>query len=84
VGEECVVWGVGMASVRGMWVCEGIWWARSGNGVSFSSIDLVTSTEFTINQGYEGSTLCLGAASLRVGFDVDYSLLDSVLSLLKL
>jgi hypothetical protein len=84
VGEECVVWGVGMSGVRGIWVCEGIWWARSGSGVSFSSIDLVTSTQFTINQGYERSTFCPGAASFRVGFDVGYSLLNSVLSLLKL
>jgi hypothetical protein len=50
----------------------------------FSSIDLVTSTQSTINQGCEGSTMCSGAASFRVGFDVGYSLLNSVLSLLKL
>jgi hypothetical protein len=73
-----------MASTRGIWVCEGIWWARSGSGVSFSSIDLVTSTEFTVNQGYEGSTSCPGAVSFRVSFDVGSSLLNSVLSLLKL
>jgi hypothetical protein len=65
-------------------VCLRIRCSRSGSGVSFSNIDLVTSTQFTINQGYERSTLCPGAASFRVGFDVGYSLLNSVLSLLKL
>jgi hypothetical protein len=55
-----------MASVRGIWVCLRIRCLRSGSGVSFSNIDLVTSTQFTINQEiYIVSRCCESSCWLR-------------------